>query len=167
MTRSPEPSAQSDARPPAPATGKVLAAGASAGIAAAAAWATLAVVFPPIPANARLALALMVTAMIAAVAAHAGPGGDVRRGALAALCAGTVASLLIVLSVVLLSTFGPASIIPDLAPAALTPADDLAQSRNEIQDPYVVILFLSCPLAVSLSIASVVTRRRSSTAVAR
>jgi hypothetical protein len=59
----------------------------------------------------------------------------------------------------LLSSYGPARLIPDLVPAALTPADDLANSRIEIQDPYVALLFLSCLLAFALSAACVVTRR--------
>ncbi|MFC1436526.1 hypothetical protein ACEZDB_38430 [Streptacidiphilus sp. N1-3] len=77
-----------------------------------------------------------------------------------ALYAGTAAALLIVEALAVLSTYGPASMIPDLASAALTPAADLAQSRNEIEDPYVGILFLGCLLAAVLCVATVLGRRR-------
>jgi hypothetical protein len=97
--------------------------------------------------------------MIVAVAANARRGGDPARGLLAALHAGIVGALLIVVLVVVLSSYGPAGLIPDLVPAALTPADDLANSRIEIQDPYVALLFLSGLLAVALSAVSVMIRR--------
>jgi hypothetical protein len=58
--------------------------------------------------------------------------------------------------VLLLSSYGPAWLIPDLVPAALSPADDLANSRVEIQDPYVAMLFLA---ALVLTIASITGRR--------
>jgi hypothetical protein len=60
--------------------------------------------------------------------------------------------------VIVLSAFGPAGLIPDLAPAALTPAADLAQSRSEIQDPYVALMVLGCLIAVLQSAATVTDR---------
>ena len=85
--------------------------------------------------------------------------GFVGRSPVAALCAGTVAVLLIVLLVAVLSEAAPASFIPDLARAALSRADDLAQSRIEVNDPYVGLLFLGSFAGVALMIASVATRR--------
>jgi hypothetical protein len=102
---------------------------------------------------------LTTVAMAAAVWANAGVRGSNERGLLAALCAGTVTMLLVFVLVVLLSSYGPPRLIPDLVPAALSPADDLANSRIEIQDPYVALLFLAGLLAVALCIASIATRR--------
>jgi hypothetical protein len=135
------------------ATERVLTAGVVAGGGAATAWTLLAVLSPPIPAGIGTTVLLIMAAMLAG-AAGAGPKGR----ALGALCAGPTAALLIVLAVVLLSSYGPAVMIPDLAPAALTPADDLAQSRSEIQDPYVAVLALGCILAWLQSVASLATR---------
>jgi hypothetical protein len=71
--------------------------------------------------------------------------------------------VLIFVAVILLSSYGPASLIPDLAPAALTPADDLAQSRNEIQDPYVAIFLLGAILSAAVAVTSLVGGRGKST----
>jgi len=62
-------------------------------------------------------------------------------------------------AVVLLAGYGPDRLIPDLVPAALSPADDLANSRIEIEDPYVGLLAVAFLLAVTLSVTSLVTRR--------
>jgi len=70
-----------------------------------------------------------------------------------------LAPLLVFVDVLLLSSYGPAWLIPDLVPAALSPADDLANSRVEIQDPYVAMLLLACLCAVVLTIASIAGRR--------
>jgi hypothetical protein len=142
-------------------TGRVLATGIAAGVTIAVLCITVVLVAPPIPANIGPALAMITVAMAAAAAAaNAGPRGSTERGMLAALCAGTIAALLIFILVALLSSYGPARLIPDLVPAALTPADDLANSRIEIQDPYVALLFLASLLAVGLSIASIATKQR-------
>lgn len=63
-----------------------------------------------------------------------------------------------------LSSYGPSGLIPDLARAALTPADDLAQSRDEVVDPYVALMFLGCLLAGVLSVVSIATRRQAASA---
>ena len=39
-------------------------------------------------------------------------------------------------------------------------ADDLAQSRSEVQDPYVALMLLGAVIALALSIAGVALRRR-------
>ena len=133
------------------ATGRVLAAGALSGLGAAALWLAIVLAAPPVPANIVLAVELTAVAMVAA--------GFVGRSPVAALCAGTVAVLLIVLLVAVLSEAAPASFIPDLARAALSRADDLAQSRIEVNDPYVGLLFLGSFAGVALMIVSVATRR--------
>jgi hypothetical protein len=54
-------------------------------------------------------------------------------------------------------------VIPRLVPTALSPADDLANSRHEIQDPYVALLVLAALTAILLSIASLAATRRIAT----
>jgi hypothetical protein len=60
---------------------------------------------------------------------------------------------------VVLAGHGPAWLIPDLMPAALTPADRLANSRIELVDPYIAMLLVAAVLAVALTIGSLATRR--------
>lgn len=62
--------------------------------------------------------------------------------------AGMVGALLLVSTVITLSAYAPARLIPDLASHALSPAEDLAQSRSEIQDPYVGLLVVGGVLAL-------------------
>jgi len=66
--------------------------------------------------------------------------------------AGAIGVLTIVIELVVMASYAPASMIPDLAPAALTKAADLAQSRIELEDPYVFLMFLGFATSVALSI---------------
>jgi len=149
------------------ATARALTAGAVAGTAAAALWTGVALAVPPVPANIGLALLLVTLAMAGAAlaaarrepAARGERAGHPEQSVLAALCAGTSAALLIVLIVGALSTFGAPRLIPDLAPAALTAADDLAQSRVELQDPYLALLFLGWLVALVQTVASLAIPR--------
>jgi len=122
------------------------------GVVAAGAWLALVFAYPPVPASIGPAVLLIGAAMGAAAWANRG-----RSAGLAALCAGTVAVPPIVLMVAGLSRYGPASLIPNVVPEALTPADRLANSRIEIEDPYVGLLFLG---AVTGAALAVVARRR-------
>lgn len=115
-------------------------------------------VAPPIPADLNRALVLVALAMLGAAVA-ASTGGAL-RSVLAALCAGTTAALLIGTALVLLSTYAPANLIPDLAPAALSQADALAMSREQIQDPYLWLMLVAALLAVLQSIAALSGQRR-------
>jgi hypothetical protein len=144
-----------------PATPHALTAGTIIGTAGAAVWTGATLALPPIPANVGFALVAVVAAMTAAafLTARRGNGQLGGQAALAALCAGTTAALLIVLAVGVVSTFGPPRLIPDLAPAALTRADGLAQSRIEIQDPYVAIMFLGWLIAAVQAAASFTLRQ--------
>jgi hypothetical protein len=142
-----------------PATSRVLAAGAGCGAAAAAAWVFAVFGGRPIPVDIGPGMMLIAVGMAVAAAVNAGRHGRDGRGLLAALFAGTTGTMLVVTLIVVLSRFGPASMIPDLAPAALSPADDLAQSRNEVQDPYVAVMFLSCLIAALQTATTLVTRR--------
>ncbi|MBB5874465.1 hypothetical protein F4553_007899 [Allocatelliglobosispora scoriae] len=141
------------------ATARVLVTGAGAGTAAAALWTVLAFAVPPIPTEVGLALVLTLIATALAAGGNAGHRGSPAHALLAGLSAGMVSALLIFVSVVVLSSYGPDSLIPNLVPAAITPADNLANSRIEIQDPYVAMLFVSSLLAIVLTAAGLATRR--------
>jgi hypothetical protein len=119
-------------------------------------WTVAVCATPPIPVRSTPAVLLIVAGATAAAWA-AGGGG--RERLLAALCAGTAGIMLLLTVLVLLSTFGPATLIPDLASAALTPADDLEQSRREIQDPYVAVLLLGALVAALQSAVALGGRR--------
>jgi hypothetical protein len=139
--------------------------GTSTGVGAAVLWLTPVLIWPPIPHDIKTASVATVAAMLAA-ALTTGVAGH-RRVLLAALCAGTVCALLITFEVVLLSSVGPQSLIPDLAPAALTRAADQEQSRIEIQDPYVGLLTLGWLLSMALAVTSIAIRRRAKTTTPR
>jgi hypothetical protein len=142
------------------ATGHVLMAGLGAGVAAAAAWTVTVVLAPPIPDDATPAVELVVIGMaVAAATAGGGRNGAIGR-LLAAACAGTMATLLIVDVVAVLTSFGGSRLIPDLAPVALSRADDLAQSRIELVEPYLLLLLFGALIAFALGVASLATRRR-------
>jgi len=142
------------------ATARVLAIGAGSGVVAALLWLGIGLLAPPVPADLGWALALTVSAAAGAGYANAGRRGGTGPGWLAALCTATVAAPLIVLLVWGVGRFGPPDLIPDLAPAALSPADDLAQSRIELQDPYVGLLALGCLAGTALAVASAAAGRR-------
>jgi hypothetical protein len=139
-----------------PATPRALTAGIVTGTAGAALWTGTTFALPPVPANVGFAFVAIVAAMAAAASltARRGNGELGGQAALAALCAGATTALLVVLAVGLIASFGAPWLIPDLAPAALTRADDLAQSRVEIEDPYVAILFVGWLIAVTQAVAS-------------
>jgi hypothetical protein len=107
---------------------------------------------------------MIALGMVLASATVGRRGADVCR-LLAGLLAGTVAAMLILTLVVVLSSYGPPSLIPDLAPAALTPADDLAQSRIEVVDPYLWIMLLGAVTATVQSATTLKYRSRPATPV--
>jgi hypothetical protein len=140
------------------ATAQTLITGVAGGAAATAGWTAVVVLFPPIPASPALAV-LLTAAGMGAAAWSAGHYGGVRGGLLAALAAGSTGALLILNAGTLLTTFGPARLIPDLAPRALTPADQLANSRIEIHDQYLWLLLIGWLIAVGQCVVSLATRR--------
>lgn len=149
--------AQRDAVP-----ARILAIGVGIGGAAAAIWAAVLATARPMPTATAPLLALIVGAMIvAAVLAPTGrpPRDRAKDGVIAGLCAGAFAALLAVESLTALAAYGPAALIPDLAPVALTQADDLVQSRSEIQDPYVAVLLLGGLLAIALCVSAIRVRQ--------
>jgi hypothetical protein len=58
--------------------------------------------------------------------------------------------------------YGPDAVIPAITPDAL-PADRVADSRIEIVDPYVLVLVLGGLAATALAVATVSTRRPTTT----
>ena len=139
-------------------TGRALAAGVAASLAAAGIWVACQFAFPPVPTNVGGAIFTIGCGVAAVTVALAGARRS-RDTLLSALSVGLLAPLLVFVAVVLVSSYGPARLIPDLVPAALSPADDLANSRIEIQDPYVAMLFLACLGAVVLTVASLAAGR--------
>ena len=139
------------------ASARMLRTATGAGVAGALVWLGRAVLFPPVPTSLRTAVVVLIAAMgVAAAVTRERLSGRV----LVALTAGSVLTLLVLIELVLLSSYAPPSLIPDLAPAALTPADDLAQSRDELQDPYVAMLAIGAVVSLVLGIASTALRRR-------
>jgi hypothetical protein len=141
---------------------RTLVIGAGAGGGAAVIWTAVLAMARPMPTTTLPLLALITGAVL--LAAALAPTGDRPRGRakdalIAGLCAGASAALLAVDSLSALASKGPAALIPDLAPAALTRAEDLAQSRNEIQDPYVAVLLLGGLFAIVLCCIAVLARR--------
>lgn len=126
-------------------------------------WLAAVVLSPPIPET--IGPALEILAAVIGAAAYLTRGQLAQRG-LAALTTGTVMTLLLLIETVLLANYAPARLIPDLAPAALTPADDLAQSRAEVQDPYVAMLLIGALIALALTITSIAQRRRATRSTA-
>ena len=135
------------------ATTRALVTAAGFGAAAAAVWLAGVLIVQTIPASIGPALALM------AVAAAVASARNRDSSLLPALVAAITAAALIVVLVWILAKFGPAGLIPDLHPHALTPAARVAESRIEIHDPYVGVAFLGALLATALSVAGLVTRR--------
>ncbi|MFI5892738.1 hypothetical protein ACIA5D_21770 [Actinoplanes sp. NPDC051513] len=129
------------------ATSRSLLLGLAGGVIAAAAWGVVVLLAPPIPPGPNLAAALVAAGM--AVAVLLAPRRDPKAALRAALIAGTTGALLIFNAVVILSSVGPAELIPSLVPHALTPADRLANSRIELVDPYLWLLLLGWFVAVA------------------
>jgi len=144
------------------ATNWVLSVGLGAGVLGALGWGVAVVAARPIPTDITTALVALTAAMaVAATVTLARPAARLRHGVLAALTSGLVGALLLFEELELLAHLGPASLIPDLARPALTAADDLAQSRFELEDPYVVVVFGAFLLAVALVVAGLATRSKS------
>ena len=118
-------------------TVRVLSAGVGAGILAAGLWLAVVLAVPPIPPNGGLAVFVTAAAAAGAAWLNAGAHGSPERALRAALCAGIVAQALVFSAVGLLSSFGPARLIPDLVPSAHDAAADLANSRIEIRPTWV------------------------------
>nr|BFE60126.1 hypothetical protein GCM10020063_046520 [Dactylosporangium thailandense] len=124
-------------------------------------WLASQLLFPPVAAGVGGAVVVTGFAIGAVLLLGARRGGHVRDSVPAALGVAVLTPLLIFALVTVLSAYGPAWVIPDLVPMALSPADDLANSRIELQDPYVALLPLVALAALALG-GSGLLRRRSS-----
>jgi len=141
----------------APASGRTLRWGVISGTAAAWLWLAAVLGTGHVPVSTMGAFAAIVVAAVLAVWATAGDPAQTR---VASLVAGTVCTLWIVVELVVVASYAPARMIPDLAPHALTPADDLLQSRTELQDPYVLVFVVGAAIALALSLTSLLRHRR-------
>jgi len=140
------------------ATARVLITGVGSALAATAGWLLVVLIAPPIPATTGWALAATAVAAVIAVLANSGESSTTQACLLAGLTATTTTMASIFGSVLLLAHLGPDSLIPDITPAAL-PGQHISESRVEIVDPYVLILFLAGAAATVLGLAAVATRR--------
>ncbi|WP_157437104.1 hypothetical protein [Actinoplanes subtropicus] len=140
------------------ATARVLITGVGSALAATAGWLLVVLLAPPIPATVGWALAATAVAAVLAVLANAGESSTIQACLLAGLIATAATMALIFGSVELLAHLGPDRLIPDITPAAL-PGQHISESRTEIVDPYVLILFLAGAAATVLGLAAVATRR--------
>jgi hypothetical protein len=127
-----------------------LAAGAAFGLGAAGVWLLVVAVRPPVPGNAALAT-LLVFAAVAAAGYWSRRAGRVG----AALTAGTIGSLSIVLSVGSLMSLVPDRWVPQIVTVAMTPAANVSESRIETADPYVALLLLGALFGAILVITFV------------
>jgi hypothetical protein len=140
---------------------RALAVGAGAAVLSAGVWGAVVVAVRPIPTDLTPAVVAVGLGMALAAFDGAGRRRTTAGRLLAALFAGVVGTLSIVVLVGVLAAYGPPSLIPDLVGSvALTPADALDQSRAEIQDPYVAVAFGGFLLAALLAVLAVGTRQR-------
>ncbi|BEL03316.1 hypothetical protein Q0Z83_015070 [Actinoplanes sichuanensis] len=117
-------------------------------------WLSAVVIAAPIPATVGWALAAAGAAAITAVLADARPSGTTAGGLIAGLLAVAGTLALIFAAVVALAHWGPDALIPNVTPHA--PAGrQIAESRIEIVDPYIVVLVLSAVAATALSLTAV------------
>lgn len=142
-----------------PASTPTLAIGVAAGGLAAAGWTALVVAVPPIPPDPAWAVLLTLAGM-AAAGRIAGRRGGGTAELLAGTCAGTVATVLILNVFTALRLFGPAWLIPNVTPHALTPASRLAESRIEIADTYLWLMLFGWLIAIGLCVTALAGRRR-------
>jgi hypothetical protein len=141
------------------ATTRVLLIGGAGGLAAVAASAVLMFAAPPVPRSIGSTVLFVALAALGAAALAQRPHND-RAAALAGLFAATVGSLGIVILVDVIASIGPAELIPIVVPRALPPATQISESRIELVDPYIGLLFLGALAGLLLGIAGLWTRRR-------
>jgi hypothetical protein len=142
------------AKPAGPA--RVMTAGLIGGASAVGTWTFALLLVPPIPNTAGPAVLQVALGMLLA-AVLTGRGG---RRFHAAACAGMLGAILIASLVMVLSSYAPAQLIPHLADHALTPADSLAQSRAEIEEPYLTLLVLGTIPALLAGLGAIGWRNR-------
>lgn len=122
--------------------------GTGAGVLGTATWLGTVALAPPVPSNALGATGLVLVSMAAAwwFARHRAPWT-------ASLAAGAVGCWMVVGSVVELMRVVPDRWVPSIVTQAMTPADNVRESRIETVDPYVGLGFLGLVLLVGLVVA--------------
>lgn len=139
------------------ATGRTLRWGMAGGIGAVLLWPLSVLALGQIPDSTGLAVVMVVAGVIVAVW---GTAQQTAQAWVAALFAGTTGSLLTVAELIAMANYAPARMIPDLAPAALTAADDLELSRSELVDAYLYLIVIGALIALALGLASRMRRPR-------
>ena len=76
-----------------------------------------------------------------------------RSGTVAALTAGWVGSWLVFVAVDVMMRLVPDRWVPTIVTQAMSPADNVRESRIEAVDPYVLPLFLGAVMALALVVA--------------
>ena len=133
--------------------------GAGVGLAAGGMWTVVALAYPPVPAGISTAVVTMAVSALAAVTVV------IRRGSppvhvAAATSAVAACALVINIAVDLIAARASVRFIPLLADDGSIPqAARIAQSRTELNDPYIAVLFLGA-LAVLALIAVLAASRR-------
>ncbi|GIF50743.1 hypothetical protein DFJ67_1847 [Asanoa ferruginea] len=144
------------------ATARVLLIGGGAGLASVGAAAVLMFAIPPVPRSIGSTVLLVALAALGAAALAQRPHDD-RAASLAGLFAATVGSLGIVILVDIIASAGPAELIPIVVPTTLSPAMQISESRIELVDPYIGLLFLGAVMGLLLGITALLTRSRLAT----
>jgi hypothetical protein len=142
---------------------RALRTGIAVGLAAAAGYLAIVLVVPPMPATATWGVLVSVVAGVVAGVLCSGHEQAVQAGLVAAL----TSSVTVVAVADMLMRFGPTALVPDLVPAALTSRDNVAQSRIEAADPYVLVLALGFVAAAVLIATSLRRRPTAKHALAR
>jgi hypothetical protein len=140
-------------------SGPALATGALTSLGVAGWWLAVQFAFPPIPASIGGAVVATGFGIGAVVFLGARRDDGAQETLLAVFGVAAVTPLLIFAELLVLSDYAPARLIPNLVPAALSPADNLANSRIEVQDPYVALLLLAGLAAIALTAAGLAGRR--------
>ncbi len=125
-----------------------VAVGGAAGVGAAALWGASVVVAPPVPGDAVVATLTVFMAMATAGWLRRG-----RSGIVAALTAGWVGAWAIFVAVDVMMRTVPDRWVPAIVTQAMSPADNVRESRIEAVDPYVALLFLGALTGVALVVA--------------
>jgi hypothetical protein len=134
------------------ASGRDLILGSAGGMLAALVW-SVPLLFGPVPSTgARAILVMTATAGVFLL-----PYVERPRWAVRTSCSILVAALAIIATVQALAHDGAARFVPPLTPAA-GPADRLLQSRIEMVDPYVAVLFLASCVGALLGLELLVRK---------
>ncbi len=135
--------------------------GAASGVTAGLLWTAGVLLFPPVPAGVATALLSIAIAAVVAIAIALRRTDGPALPARFALMAAATCALVIGLAVRFIAVLAPVRFIPLLPAGAgpITPAARVAQSRTELDDPYVAVLMAGALVAIVLVGTVLATRR--------